>query len=177
MQAIADCKIEQMLHKYLSRLTLLMAFLAVSCSSTDPTAKPLEGSVVFSDKGRLYVFDEIGEPRRQLTGIGGIYADADYKATDGFPSWSPDGNNIVFDSNRDGDLELYVISAGGGQATQLTSNETMDAFPSWSPDGNNIVFQSDRFGSPQLFVVSEDGSIERSLIPEGQAGTTASWSD
>ena len=43
-------------------------------------------------------------------------------ATDGDPAWSPDGTKIAFVSDRDGNLEIYVMNADGSGQTRLTNN-------------------------------------------------------
>ena len=48
------------------------------------------------------------------------------------PVWSPDGTQIVFSSDRDCDLELFVMNADGSEGRQLTYNDTHDVFPSWT---------------------------------------------
>jgi Tol biopolymer transport system component len=54
-------------------------------------------------------------------------------AEDRSPSWSPDGTRITFDSDRDGNREIYVMNADGSGQTNLTNSPTRDAFPSWGP--------------------------------------------
>ena len=49
---------------------------------------------------------------------------------DGQMSWSPDGNNLVFISERDGVNAVYVAGADGRQTTRLTTQESLD--PEWS---------------------------------------------
>jgi WD40-like Beta Propeller Repeat len=65
------------------------------------------------------------------------------------PSWSPDGSQIVFSSNQDGDSEIFVVASNGGEARQLTSNEASDTTPVFSPDGARLVYASDT-GSPSF---------------------------
>jgi Tol biopolymer transport system component len=68
-------------------------------------------------------------------------------ANDFDPSWSPDGQKMVFTSFRDGsdNEEIYVMNAGNGHnVTRLTHDDALDREPSWSPDGQKIVFVSNR---------------------------------
>ena len=71
-----------------------------------------------------------------------------HPATDGAPSWSPDGSRIAFTSNRDGKSEIYLMNPDGSGVTRLTNNEFDDKDPAWSPDGNKISFTSERDGNP-----------------------------
>src|SRR5260370_27599595 len=70
-------------------------------------------------------------------------------AESGAPSWSPDGNRIVFQSNRalDGTdaqgsaYDIWLVKADGTDLTPLTKTTAPpDCEPSWPPDGNGIVF-------------------------------------
>jgi len=54
-------------------------------------------------------------------------------AEDGEPDWSPDGSQIVFESNRNGDFEIYVMDANGGNPQQLTDQPGRDLMPVWKP--------------------------------------------
>ncbi len=83
-------------------------------------------------------------------------------------SFSPDGSEILFAANHDGDLEIFVVNVDGSDQRQLTDNGGQDFFPSWSPDGQTIVFSSDRSGAVELFLMDTDGGNQRPLIePEG----------
>ena len=63
------------------------------------------------------------------------------------PSWSPDGNRIIFQWARTdkADVDIYVVDIDGENLTQLTQNESFDGQPYWSSD-NYIYFCSDRGG-------------------------------
>src|SRR4051794_38582342 len=64
--------------------------------------------------------------------------------SDFFPQWSPDGRHIVFESQRDGNSEIYTVNADGSTPVRLTHSPGRDAHPSYSHDGRFIVFQSPR---------------------------------
>ena len=49
---------------------------------------------------------------------------------------------IVFTSRRDGNNEIYVMDADGGNRERLTDNPANDFDPDWSPDGTKIAFAS-----------------------------------
>ena len=53
------------------------------------------------------------------------------RAYEGQPSWSPDSQRIVFESNRDGNVEIYVMDADGGNPQNLTNNPGADYSPAW----------------------------------------------
>jgi Tol biopolymer transport system component len=84
---------------------------------------------------------------------------------DRFPYWSPDGTQITYQSDRNGNNDLFRVPATGGAETQITSDSAWDARPSWSPDGSLIAFESDRNvesagpGYPvcELFVIPPTG--------------------
>ena len=81
-----------------------------------------------------------------------------------YPSWSPDGTRIAFQSNRDGDdLEIYVIELRGGRLTQLTDNDFDDLQPAWSPDGASLVFVSRRDANTEIYRMHADGSMQERL--------------
>jgi hypothetical protein len=100
------------------------------------------------------------------------------------PSWSPDGERLVFASNHDGDLDIYSIARSGGQPTQLTNSDGIDTDPSWSPDGASIAFASDRDtpaynnfpGSPEIYVMNSDGSDVRALTNDNRDSFMPMWS-
>ena len=83
-------------------------------------------------------------------------------------SFSPDGSEILYAANHDGDLEIFVVNADGSDRRQLTDNGGQDFFPSWSPDGQTIVFSSDRSGAVELYLMDADGANQRPLMPNDE---------
>jgi len=83
-----------------------------------------------------------------------------------YPSWSPDGEKIVFQSNRDGSMQLWVIPAEGGIPIQLTDMDDIPYHPSWSPDGNWIVFGVRQPTHFSMYVMPADGGEPIKFLDE-----------
>jgi TolB protein len=87
-------------------------------------------------------------------------------------SYSPDGKQIVFCSNRGGkpeDLELYIMNADGSGVRKLTNAPgCYNGGPFFSPDGKKVIFRSDRKKKDhlQLYVINVDGTGERELTSD-----------
>ncbi len=104
------------------------------------------------------------------------------------PSWSPDGERIVFSSARDEDnpqnSEIYVMDADGSNLQKLTDNPNDDRDPSWSPDGERIVFSSARDGhvenkfglTDEIYVIDADGGNEQRLTDNRNNDWDPVWS-
>jgi Tol biopolymer transport system component len=97
-------------------------------------------------------------------------------ANDSSAVWSPDGQNLLFVSDRDGNPELYIGAADGSNARRLTDDPGRDWAPAWSPDGRQIVFTSDRGGSDDVWLVNDDGSGLRQLTNEPGSDAVPVWS-
>jgi len=86
------------------------------------------------------------------------------------PAVSPDGRWIAFATSRDGDAEVYVMRADGGEPRRLTAFHADDWAPRWSPDGRAIAFLSAREGVDRIFVVRPDGTDLRKLSAAADTG-------
>src|SRR6516164_1104032 len=110
----------------------------------------------------IFESDLHGGNLRQLTSARGYDAEGSY---------SPDGNSIVFCSNRSGEknLELYIMDADGKNVRQLThAPGCYNGGPFFSPDGKRVIFRSDRKKEDhlQLYVINVDGTGERALTDD-----------
>lgn len=75
--------------------------------------------------------------------------------------FSPNGEQIIFSSNRSGEWLLWKVDRGGGNVQQVTKGTGSDILPSWSPLNNEIAFISTRGGEEALWVTGVDGAAPR----------------
>lgn len=94
-------------------------------------------------------------PERNLT---------QHPANDRYASFSPDGRRIAFESDRNGNWEIFLMDERGGQLIQLTTHPVGGRRPSWHPDGRKILFESTRDGATALYEINTDGTGLRQLM-------------
>jgi TolB protein len=96
-----------------------------------PDGRQILYSARHDGKWDIFVVNADGSDRRQLTNHpyrNGAFVDGNRN-----PAWSPDGTRIAFQSNHDGNWEIYVMNADGSGQTNLTNNPANDDFPIWQP--------------------------------------------
>ena len=126
---------------------------------------------------QIYLMNTDGTGQSRLTNDG---------ANDEAPKWSPDNSRIVFQSDRDFQIngdnpiygsDIYVMNWDGSGVSRLTSAAYDDIAPVWSPDGTKIAFQSARNGlNNQIYVMNADGSGQVNISNNGANETQPSWS-
>jgi TolB protein len=90
----------------------------------------------------------------------------------GHPSYSPDGERIVFVSARDSDVAIDMMNADGSDTMRITIEPGDYGNPEWSPDGTRIAFDLDG----QIHVMESDGSGIRMLTNGPDVNYSPTWS-
>lgn len=141
------------------------------------SAANLIESVGLSPKGERALFAARGDiftapiekgPTRNLTDSSGAH--------DKWPSWSPDGSQIAFISDKTGEEEIYLIAQDGSKpAEQITTGgSAMRYQPEWAPDGKRIAF-SDKDGKLYVLTLADRKIVQVTDSPRGQIRDYA-WS-
>jgi Tol biopolymer transport system component len=84
------------------------------------------------------------------------------------PAFSPDGERIVFSSNRSGNVDLWLMDRDGGNLRQFTDDTANDWDPAFSPDGQWILWSSDRTGHMEVWMARSDGTGARRVTDDGE---------
>ena len=114
----------------------------------------------------IFEMDLRSKRKRRLTDAG--------RSIDTGPSYAPDGKQIVFESDRQGTQQLYVIPANGGAPRRISFGKGRYSTPVWSPRGDYIAFTKQLMGRFLIGVMNPDGSGER-ILSEGFHNEGPTW--
>jgi TolB protein len=127
---------------------------AIRCNN-DHGISPDGRELVVSDQSQnpqhesqLYILPITGGTPRLITANSPSY----------WHGWSPDGKTLAFVGQRNGDFDIYAISAAGGEEKRLTTAKGLDDGPEYTPEGQFIYFNSERTGHMQIWKMRADGS-------------------
>lgn len=149
----------------MSRITaILFVLIAASIGFAEAPAPLLlqyptlsATQIAFVDAGDLWVVPREGGAATRLTGGGGAVSR---------PVFSPDGSEIAFTGEYNGNADVYIIPAQGGEPRRLTYHPAPDWVIGWTRDGKRVLFASNRSSHDthnRLFTISRDGGFATPL--------------
>ncbi|HPZ10452.1 MAG TPA: DPP IV N-terminal domain-containing protein [Candidatus Eremiobacteraeota bacterium] len=147
----------------IKKLWLLFLVVAIICSFpvyswyvTRPPFFPYPSKIACSflheDKEDIYLLKPDGSKLEPLI------LSTKENIKNNYPSWSPDGKNIIFTTNQDGQNEIYIYNLKNQQRKNITNDPSEDKQACYSPDGEKIAFSSNRDGDYEIFIMNPDGT-------------------
>ncbi|MFC1499825.1 protein kinase, partial [Candidatus Zixiibacteriota bacterium] len=83
---------------------------------------------------------------------------------------------IAYDSDRLGNVEIFICDLDGSNEVQMTDHPAGDWAPTWSPEGDQLAFHSSRSGDRDIFTLSVTDRIVRPLVTNAQRDWFPVWS-
>ena len=121
-----------------------------------------------AEEFQIRVMDADGTNDRAITAVN--------NSRDHLPAWSPDGTQILFTTDRDGNEEIYRMNADGSNQINVSRSDSIDHTPSWSPDGTQITFVSARDGYLEVYIANTDGTGLIKLTDDTAPKFSPQWS-
>ncbi|MFA3784143.1 PDZ domain-containing protein [Melioribacteraceae bacterium 4301-Me] len=123
--------------------------------------------IAFTYGGDIWIVPKEGGTAQRITTA---------KGNEEFARFSPDGSQLAFSGNYDGNVDVYVISSLGGMPKRITYHGMADRLIDWYPDGKSLLFASSRESGKQRFnqfyKVSKDGGLPEKLpLPYAEFGS------
>ncbi len=151
-------------------------------ASGEPSWSP-DGRYIAFTEGAEHYPSSIGVIRQDFGGWLSLSLDisSEYCSTNDCPdnhspTWSPNGQQIAFVSERDGDSDIYIVNTDNSDYVCLTDNAVGDGEPVWSPDGLKIAFVSNRDGNAEIYIMNADGSEPTRLTDDPATDVNPAWS-
>lgn len=142
------------------RFLLVIAIVAVCplfASAAAPATALQTRTPALSPDGKTLYFNYMGDIWRVPATGGDAVRLTVHPARDSSPVATPDGQSIVFASDRAGNINLYVMSIDGGTPRRLTSGSHDDTPECVTRDGKWVIYRSNAFGRLDLFKVALAG--------------------
>jgi TolB protein len=118
--------------------------------------------------GRLLTFDQDGDIFQVSPDGTGLRRLTEDRAMNACPVLAGRGRWLAYQSNRDGQFEVYLVDLASGLSRNVTRNPANDACPALSPDGTRLAFVSDREGTMQIYLMELGSGSIRRLTDQGE---------
>ncbi|HUP66552.1 MAG TPA: Tol-Pal system beta propeller repeat protein TolB [Thermoanaerobaculia bacterium] len=115
----------------------------------------------------VWLMDYDGTNQRQIT---------NHRALTLTPSFSPDGERLVYTSFSNDASWLHIVHRQGGGRIRLSTGVALNTSPVFAPNGRDIAFVGSVRGNPDIYLIRDDGSDLRRLTSANTIESTPSWS-
>lgn len=96
---------------------------------------------------------------------------------DRYAMWSPDGKQFTFNTNRDGNYEVYLMNADGSNQRNVSqAPDSTEGLADWSPDGKRLVLYSDRLDHKEIFVLDLATGLWTNISNHPASDEFCTWS-
>lgn len=132
---------------------------------------PVDGQVtlVMHTDGNTDIYLARGDGR-------GLKRLTDARSIEVSPSWSPDGSQLAFASDRSGSQQVYVMDVATGETRRLTFRGSYNASPAWSPDGQWIAYAALTGSTYDLYLIDPETRHTRLLTDHPRTEEDPAWS-
>lgn len=93
-----------------------------------------------------------------------------------FPKWSPDGDRILFYSDRDEGNDIFLMKSNGKNARRVIERRFGGSQPTWSPDGKQIAYSETDLAGVGIYIITDDGQNNRRITRKNTWGYNPAWS-
>jgi len=98
------------------------------------------------------------------------------RVEDAYPSLSPDGKRLLFQSTRSGRWALYTADPDGASVRLFVDTADDPVVAAWSPSGQQIAYAATTEGQSEIFVINADGSARKRLTQDPGDDSHPHWS-
>jgi TolB protein len=153
--------------------TPLQITVPPTATRTPRPPPPSGGRIVFTctraDYNQLCLVNADGTELQQLG--------SEQFSNDYYPSFSPQGNSILFASNRNGPFDIYTLMFAQRSLVRITQNVGDAVSPDFSPEGGQIVFANRTGDGPTaIWMVNRDGSDPHLFYAGRESIVAVAWS-
>jgi Tol biopolymer transport system component len=138
-------------------------FISSTRADDKPRYSPDGNEIAFtssrSGTPEVWVSNADGSNLVRMTNFGGPLV--------GYADWSPDGQWLTFHARPEGQADVFLMPAAGGQVKQLTTDPADDTMPRFTHDGRSIYFSSARSGQPEIWRMPAGGGRAAQITRSG----------
>lgn len=161
----------------MKKYSILLLFLMLLPFQKSAKAQIDAGILQYPDVSDKYITFEYADDIWIVPKEGGVANKlSSPKGTEMFPKFSPDGSQIAFSGNYEGNLDVYVIPTRGGMPKRITHQGMPDRIVDWYADGKSLLYASSMESGKQrwdqFYKVSVDGGMPEKLpLPYAEFGS------